>query len=199
MRQALLVLALALPGACLFAQNQDPAVSISGGPPTRGWSTLYKYTTISSADYIEYICYAPVSQPIARTDVTQIVDSGSVSTVTTAVAHGLSVGNQVTLAGAAGGAAALNTALIVATVGSTTTFTVATSGIADATYSTSGMTYTTTAPRTNANIWSIKRFTYGGTGGTSLVATQWAVKSGGTTSGTGSENACDSRTTLAYQ
>lgn len=197
MRRALLVLAMAMP--CAIAQSQDPAVSISGGPPTRGWTALYKYTTITGADYIEYICYAPVAQPSVRHSVTQIVDLASVSTFTTSDAHGLSVNNKVVLAGAAGGASGLNGALIVVSVPSATTFTVATSGIADATYNSDGMTITSSAPRTNRGIWAIKKYTYGGTGGASLLATQWAVGSTNVISGTGAGHACDSRAGLAYQ
>lgn len=193
----LLLLALALP--CV-SQNSDPAVSMSGGPPSRGWTALYKYTIISSADYIEYICLAPTNQLPLSASITQIVDSSNTATVTTAVAHGLSVNNKVVIAGVTGDTD-LNGTYVILTVPSSTTFTFTSASVTDATYNNTGITLTSSAPRTNLPIWAIKKYTYGGTGGTSLISTQWAVSSGGVISGTGQANSCDDRTsaTQAYQ
>lgn len=196
MRKAMLLLALALPSA--FGQNSDPAVSISGGPPSRGWTAIYNYATITGADYVEYICLAPANQPSLSLSITQIVDSSNTATVTASAAHGLSVGNRVVIAGVTGDTD-LNGTYTILTVGSSTTFTFTSANVTDTTYNNTGITLTSSAPRTNRDIWAIKRFTYGGTGGTSLLAVQWAVKSGKVISSTGQENACDSRTTLSYQ
>jgi hypothetical protein len=196
------LLVCGLAAVCLMAQSNAPEVALSDGPPAKGWTNLYKYTAISGADYIEYICSAPSQRPAELISVTQAVDSGSTSTVTTAVNHGLAAGNLVTFAGFTGGAAGLNTSFKVVSVGSATTFTITTSGISDATYNNAGITLSTSAPRSSQPIWAIKRFTYGGTGGTSVIAEQWAVKTGSDSafpSSPGAQNACDDRTTLAYQ
>lgn len=198
---AIAALCLSLP---VIAQENDMAVSISGGPPARAWSTIYVYTVIGGADYISYICYARTSQPnLINTGalpytVTQIVDSGSTSTVTTSENHGLSVNNRVVVSGVSGDTD-LNGIYSIATVPSATTFTITTANVTDATYNNAAIKISSTAPRTNRNIWSIKRFYYGGTGGTSLVGTKWAVAANKTISSTGSENSCDDRVTLSYQ
>jgi hypothetical protein len=196
-RKALVLLAMALPCA-IFGQNSDPAVSISGGPPAKGWTVLYAYTTITSADYVEYICSARSDQPNLSASVTQIVDSANTATVTTSAAHGLAVNNRVAIAGVTGDTD-LNATYTILTVPSSTTFTVTSANVTDTTYNNTGITASSNAPRSNQPIWAIKRFTYGGTGGTSLLAVQWAVTGSNTKSGTGQANACDSRTTLAYQ
>ena len=187
--------------ACLtaFAQDNDPAVSLSGGPPARAWSILYFYTTVGGADLPEYICYTRTSQGAVTAPITSIAVLTNVGTVTTNTAHGLSPGNQVIIAGVSGGGTGLNTSATITTVPSTTTFTMATTGVANATYNNAGITFNSSAPRTNQNIWAIKRFSYGGTGGSSLLATKWAVKPGYVISGTGTDLACDSRTTFSYQ
>jgi hypothetical protein len=198
MRIALLMLALALPCARLFAQDNDPAVSISGGPPVRAWTSLLKYTTIGGADYVEYICYARTNQSAVTASVTQIVDAANTATVTVSSAHGLSVNNRVAISGVTGDTD-LNGIYIVLTVPSATTFTYTSANVTDTTYNNAGITLISSAPRTNRNIWAIKKFTYGGTGGNNVLATQWAVKATNVISGTGSDNACDSRAALAYQ
>lgn len=196
MRKAMLLLALALP--CVYAQNSDPAVSISGGPPAKGWTALYNYTAIGGADYVEYICLARSTQKNITASVTQIVDAANTATVTTASAHGLAINNRVAIAGVTGDTD-LNATYLILTVPSSTTFTVTSANVTDATYATAGITISSYAPRSYDAIWAIKKFTYGGTGGTSLLAIQWAVKSASGSSSTGQENSCDARTTLAYQ
>lgn len=187
----------AIAALCLsaFAQEQDPAVSISGGPPIKSWTSQIFYTTISSADYIEYICYARTPQKSAALSITQIVDSGTTATVTTSVAHGYSVGNQIIIAGVTVDTD-LNGTYAIATVGSTTTFTVTSASVTDATYNNTGITSTSQAPRTTDPIWAIKKFFYTGT---NMTAIRWAVKPGQANSTTSQANICDSRATLAYQ
>ena len=105
---------------------------------------------------------------VAATTLTNIVVSSNVGTVTTSTAHGLQVGNLVTVAGSA--TTALNGTYYVQTVGSTTTFTITTSGVANATYTT-GLVLTTTAPLSSQPVWSIMKLTYSGT---NLTNVQWA-------------------------
>lgn len=200
MRKALtivLLAALALPRV-LVSQDTDPAVSTSGGPPSRSWTARYKYTQIGGADYVEYICMARTTQNATSNNVTQVQDSANTAAVTTASPHGLAVNNRVTLAGISG-AAGLNGTFIVLTVPSPTIFTVATSGVADAVYNNAGITLSSTAPRTTDPIWAIKKYLYGGTGGTQVVAIQWAIKPGNQNSGTGNDSVCDNTATLAFQ
>lgn len=197
MRKALLLLALTL--ACtLCAQNSDPSVSMSGGPPAKGWTALYNYVAITGADYVEYICLARTTQKNTRATVTQIVDATNTATVTTSAAHGLAVNNQIVIAGVTGDTD-LNGTYTVLTVPSSTTLTYTSASVTDATYNNAGITLTSYAPRSNDSIWAIKKFTYGGTGGTSLLAIQWAVSNSSGSSSTGQGFSCDSRTTLAYQ
>lgn len=89
----------------------------------------------------------------AASTLTNIVVLTNVGTVTTSTAHGLQINNPVVVAGST--TAALNGTYRVATVPSSTTFTIATSGVADATYNNAAMTATTTAPRTTVAIWNI--------------------------------------------
>ena len=199
--------ALAMLCGCIWGQDQDPAYSISGGPPPKVWSVLYFYTNIGGSDYIEYSCYARSTQPSLTNRVsssspiyavTQIVAAASDATVTTSSAHGFSIGNRVTVANVSGGGTGLNGPFIVASVPSTTTFTYAVV-VTPGTYNNQGITITSTAPRTNAPIWAIKRYYYGGTGGTSLLGSRWAMATGATTSATTSVNSCDGRAALPYQ
>jgi hypothetical protein len=200
MKNAITAFALAM---CLSvnlrAQNQDPAHSQSGGPPPNSWAQLFFYINIGGADYLQYTCYARTNQQSLSVGITQIVDTANTSTLTAVSPHGLAVNNKVTLSGITGGGSALNGAQTVTAVPSATTFQIATSGIADATYNNAGITAASSAPRTSREIWAIKKNSYGGTGGTSLISVQWAVKSGSATSSTGQAVACDDRESLAYQ
>lgn len=197
----------AIAALCLSAfGQQEPGVAISGGPPQRAYSTLYFYVDIGGTDYLQYTCYAISTQPTltnqgavgSQYTVTSIVDSSNTSTVTTSAAHGLSVGNRVVIAGVTGDLD-LNGTYVIQSVGSTTTFTITTANVTDATYNNSNITITSSAPRTNQPIWAIKKLYYGGTAGTNLVAAKWAVSSSQQISSTAMQNVCDDRATLAYQ
>lgn len=94
----------------------------------------------------------------AAATLTSIVVATNVGTATTSTAHGLRIGNQVVVAGST--TAALNGTYRIATIPSTTTFTITTSGVADATYNNAAMTLTTTAPRTTVAIWNIECLNY---------------------------------------
>ncbi len=112
----------------------------------------------------------------------------NVGTVTTAAAHGLAVNDRVTVSGATVDTD-LNGVYAIVTVGSSTTFTITTVSVADATYTESTLKFTTTAPRTTLPIWGIQKFTYA----TSVLqATQWA---GGSSTG----QVCADRATLQFQ
>jgi hypothetical protein len=126
---------------------------------------------------LEYHCVALATQPQATVftrslgtsyqpnmasiqgTLTSIVVLTNVGTVTTSVDHGYSVGQWITVAGATVDAQ-LNGNYKIASVPSGTTFTITTASVADATYNESSLKFTSSAPRTNANVWAIRKFYY---------------------------------------
>jgi hypothetical protein len=179
-----------LAALCLHAQTE---VMISEMPPPRGATNLYFY---DASDRVEYICTAASARPSVSLGVTQIVDAANTATVTTAAAHGLAVNNSVTIAGVTGDTD-LNGTYRILTVPSTTTFTVTSASVTDATYNTAGITLATAAPRSDSAAWAIKKYTYNAAG--KISAEQWAVKSGNPTSSPSTQHICDNRATLSYQ
>lgn len=191
MKRMLLALALC---ACAFGQTN---VRVSDRIAPEATEDLYFYDGSSN---LEYICTADApsvtsvfavtasssNQPrssISVVNVTNIVVASNTATVTFSGAHGLGVGHRIVVAGATVDTD-LNGTYTVATVASTTlTFT--TASVADATYTDAALTITTTAPRSNANVWNIKKFAYTGT----------AMNRGRWLYGSPAGNlACDSRT-----
>jgi hypothetical protein len=132
----------------------------------------------------EYICTARGTQPTAdvwtrsastsrqqnapatlgQGTLTSIVVLTNVATVTTSVAHGYAVGHWVTVSGATVDTDLNNSAASgrykIASVPNGTTFTFATSSVADATYTESTLSLSSTAPRTNALVWAIRKMFY---------------------------------------
>jgi hypothetical protein len=124
---------------------------------------------------------------IAAATITNIVVLTNVGTVT-APTHGLIVNNRVTLAGWTVDTD-LNDTYVIQTVADANTFTITTASVANATYVDAAGTFTTTAPRSSAPVWAIKKLTYSGT---DPVAAQWAE-------GVSSETQIyDNRASLAY-
>lgn len=180
--------------ACGFVYAQDNTkgsiVSLNPGSPPQGVSALNFYDGSSN---LIYRCQAVSTQPSyswtrAATTLTSVAVSTNVGTVTTSSAHGLTAGNSVAIAGST--TAALNGTYKIATVGATTTFTITTAGVGDATYNNAAMTLSTTAPRSTAAIWSIHAYQYSGT---NLTVEQWANGS------TAMNKICDNRATISYQ
>lgn len=175
----------AIVGVAAFSQSTP--VTMEQGAPLNpvtvinvftGSNLIYQCRTKSTQRAFDYV---------AASKFTNVVVAANVGTVTTSANHGLQVGNTITLTGSA--TAALNGAYIIQTVPSATTFTITTSGVSNGTY-TDLTALTTTAARSNANIWSIEKFTYDGSGNT--TAAQWA------NGNTGQSNSCDARATLAF-
>lgn len=167
----LLVITLA---PALLAQ-EGIQVNSSIGPPLRPFTKLNYYT---GSDLI-YTCLTASVQPSYRVSVgastlTSIVVLTNVGTVNW-TAHGLAVGNLITVSGATVDID-LNGTYYVQTVPGADSFTITTAAVADATYTEATLAVSTTAPRNNAAIWSIQKFTYD-TG--KLTVSQWA---NGTTS-----------------
>lgn len=113
----------------------------------------------------EYICYANADQPNsswsrATGTITSIAVATNVGTVTIP-AHGLAVGNLVTITGATVDAD-LNGTYYVQTVPGATTFTITTASVADGTYVEATLVLTTNAPLDTASIWGIMKLSYTG-------------------------------------
>jgi hypothetical protein len=148
--------------AAVFAQD-GPTFVQSEGPPNFKWVSLFFRDGSSNT---EYICYARAVQPEytfrrsgSTPTITNIVDSANTSTVTFSAAHGLLVGNRITISGATVDTD-LNGTYLVATVGATTTLTITTASVSDATYTEATLAIATTAARTSSPIWSVQRFFY---------------------------------------
>ena len=121
---------------------------------------------------------------------TSIADAAAVSTVTTVNAHGLTIGNQITIGGSSGDTD-LNGTYLIATVPTTKTFTIATASVSDATYTTTHMYFTSTDPRTSLSIWSVKKFAYDGSN--NPISEMWADGN------PAFDNVCDDQATLHYK
>ncbi len=125
------------------------------------------------ATNLQYMCSANALQPIttfykSSSTLTSIVVSSNTGTINFATTSYLWPGALVTVAGST--TAALNGTYRVLTV-STTTATITTSGVGDATYSNAALTVSTLAPLINAPVWAIQVFTYTGT---TLLSSYWA-------------------------
>ena len=193
---------LTLLAFCTVLAAQTQTVAISAGSPDRAYTALFFY----SGNNLQYICRAPATPiPAYSWSVTaqsglgtlaSIAVSTNVGTVTVVGNHGLQVGNLITVSGST--TSALNKNYVIQTVGSTTTFTISTSGVGDATYSTAALKVASTAPRSSAAQWSIQYLTYDGSN--NLLTSQWA---GNVSTGQGGSTSysfiCDNRASLAYQ
>lgn len=178
-------IALLLAGS---AWGQGQAVSQVSDPPPTAVLNLFYYDGSSN---LQYVCSArqnqmrDTTQKRSDSTLTNIVDAANTSTVTTATAHGLYIGARVTITGATVDTD-LNGTYTVATVPSSTTYTITTASVSDATYTESTLVITTYYPLTTLPVWAIKVLTYATT---TLTATYWARAS------VGYGLACTDRTT----
>lgn len=118
-----------------------------------------------SGSNVQYVCTASANVSAttwtrSAASLTSVAVSSNVGTVTTATAHNLWVGAWVTISGST--TAALNGSYAVVTVPSTTTFTIATSGVVDDTYNTAAMVLSTNSPLLNAAVWAVTVYHYDG-------------------------------------
>ncbi len=186
------ILCAALIAACAWGQ-EGQQVNLSIGPPLSAYTSLLFY----SGSDLQYICIARSIQPTATFAVsgatpfvlTSIAVATNVGTVTTVSPHGLAVNDKIIVSGGTVDPD-LNATYSIATVGSTTTFTIATSAVSDGTYNNAGLKFTTTAPRSTMPIWSIEKLT---SVASAVTAIQWAV--GITTT----SQICDNRGSLSFQ
>jgi len=169
---------------CLCYGQEGSTVNNTEGPPYKGWTTLMYYTGTN----LEYVCYASVPQPqfawtVRAATLASIDDAANTGTVSTSTAHGLVVGNVVTISGASDND--LNGTFYVQTIGTATTFTITTANVTDDSYVNSELAVATTAARTSASIWAISKLRYDGA--SNLISKQWAA------GGPGSKSICDNR------
>jgi len=162
MRTLIVFIAISL---SLVAQT-SPEYTQSISPPNTAYTSLFFRDGSNNTEYIckalsnqsTYNWYAAGSSPV----LTSIVDSSNTATVTTAVAHGLSIGNRVQITGVTTDVD-LNGIYVVVTAPTDTTFTITTASVTDGTYDGTtdvAMQMATNAPRANALIWSIEKMFY---------------------------------------
>jgi hypothetical protein len=185
------ILALLLAGV---ANGQQP-VRVVDGKGADAVVSPGSYTSLgfNTGGALTYECISYPLGPLttwtySAGDITGIVDSSNTATITFAAAHGLRVGNRITISGST--STQLNTTFLVATAPDTTSVTITTASVTDATYTT-GVKITTTAPLTSKAVWNIAYFTYDATG--LWTSTTWAEGS------RKFDQVCDNRATLAYQ
>lgn len=171
MKRSLIALSLC---ACAFGQSpvtltDQPAPEALERLHYRDGSSNYEYECVAKArSATSYFTRSASTslQPgttIATATLTSIVVLTNVATATTSGAHGLRIGARVTVLGATVdedlGSSAVPKNYTIASVPSSTTFTFATSSVADATYNESTLYFSTQQPRSNSNAWAIvKRF-----------------------------------------
>jgi len=161
----------------LHGQTQ---VNQTSGPPPMAYVLQAFY---DGSGNLIYACKArqflQTATTVQRSDssLTSIVVATNVGTVTTASAHNLWIGARVTVSGST--TAALNGTYKVATVPSSTTYTIATSGVADATYNNAAMVLSTNNPLLSQAVWAIQANVYDGSN--RLTGSYWANSAVGET------------------
>lgn len=190
-------LSLSVTASLLCQQTGQPVglVQFPTQTPTR-------FLDYAGGSNLTYLCLAPsinqsstpgnytYSLSVTAATLTSIVVLTNVGTTTTVSAHGLMVGQRVSVSGST--TAALNAAYTIVTVPSTTTFTITTAGVGDATYNNGPLTVSGEAPLLTSPIWSIQHFTYDASN--NLTGTQCANGSCQALT-----NKCSDRTTITYK
>jgi hypothetical protein len=198
-----LFLALLIPLSCHYqawAQpNAGSIVRINPFPSGEGGCTLLAYDGSSNLIYVgsaasiqtgSHAVTWAITPKQPQLTLTSIAVSSNVGTITVSGSTiKLQVGNGVVVAGSA--TTALNGTYAIQSVSSSTVVTITTVGVSNATYTDAALTVSTTAPRTDDNVWSIQHLTYSA-GNLSLV--QWALGVAGNFT-----SIWDNRTSLVYQ
>lgn len=189
---------LMLTGAMLFSQTSgQPVVVVKYPSETPTLAAFY-----DASNNLTYACYAAAinntsnpanysySLSVTGGGLTSIVVLTNVGTVTTVAAHGLQPGQSVTVSGST--TPALNGNYLIQTTATTSTFTITTSGVGNATYNNGPLTVSGTAPLLTSPIWSIAHYLYDVSN--NLIGTQCA-------NGTcvPRTNICANRTALSYK
>lgn len=152
--------------------GQAPVSQTAGPPPVPYVLQAY----YDGSGNLIYICKAQqflqTASTVQRSDssLTNIVVATNVGTVTTASAHNLWIGATVTVSGST--TAALNAIYKVQTVPSSTTYTITTSGVGDATYNSAATAISTNNPLLSQSVWAIQVNVYNGSN--QLTGSYWA-------------------------
>lgn len=167
-----------LAASALWAQQSGTPVQVVQYPkdaPTL--KNIY-----DASNNLIYVCYAKAIAPndsttnynfslsVTATTLTSIVVATNVGTITTAAAHGWRPNQLVTVTGST--TSALNGTYRLLTTATSTTATVTTSGVANATYNNGALTVAGAAPLTTKPIWSIMALVYDASN--NLTDRQWA-------------------------
>ena len=187
-----------LSAVSLLAQATGTPVSVVAYPP----ETPTMFLDYAGGANLTYLC---VASPINKTStpgnytyslsvtggtLTNIIVAANVGTVTTVAAHGLMVGQTTTVSGSS--TVALNASYVVATIPTTTTFTITTAGVGNNTYNNAALTLSGTVPLLTSPIWAIKRLTYDGSNNlTGSLCANGACQA--------QTNICANRTTVVYR
>ena len=195
----LLLLVLFIP---MWAQgpNQGAVMRPNYFPAGEGQVDLTTYDgssnpiyTCSAASIQTGPLHAPtwaITPKAAQLTLTNIVVSANVGTITVSGSTiKLQIGNAIVVAGSA--TTALNGTYVVQSTPSTTTVTITTSGVSNATFTDANLTVSSTAPRSDDGVWTVRKIVYSSG---NPIRSQWAggVRGGYT-------NSCDAQTTLVYQ
>jgi len=173
----LLAILLAVVGLPILHSQSPPAPSTRplDGVPVQAYETLFYRDGSGNVEYVctsfpvlnvtttFHVTAASSTAPLGGTaaNLTSIADAANTATVTTSAAHGLRVGQYVTVAGATIDTD-LNGSYPIATVGSTTTFTFTSASVSDATYNEATLNITTRYVRDSQLVWAIQKFIYTG-------------------------------------
>jgi hypothetical protein len=176
--------------------QQGATTTISGVPPDSASATTNRLfydgsTNCGGKQCLVYICTALSQQSsfafsIVSSTLTSIVDSGNTATINFAVNSGLNVDNRIFIRNAS--VSALNGYFTILTIPTATSATVATSGVADATYADTFLQVETMAPRTSAAVWKVEK----------IRQTSDFLTASRTNSQPVGGQICDNRATLAY-
>lgn len=149
------------------------SVAVSPLPPRAPVTKVFDYDASGNVTYIgTALAIQPREERFTRTacvgcfGLTSIAVTTNVATATTVQNHGLLPKMKIVVRNATVDTD-LNGTYQIATVPSATTFTFATSSVADATYTEATLEFATSAPRTSRPMWQIKCFNLGTTGGAS--------------------------------
>jgi hypothetical protein len=143
--------------AAMAVQAQNDVI-ISQKSPSAGYQFIMGY----SGDNLLYLCKAASTQPVSPSIAIASATNASPVVMTVSGGHGFDVSALpiVTISGGTGSWVAVNGSFT-ATVINSTTFSIVVDSTAFGAVS-GTLTFTTRAPRTTSNIWSVQKFVYSG-------------------------------------
>ncbi len=154
---------------CSFGQGASPVTIATPSIPE------VKRFFYDGSSNLQYICTAKQKAGIAlwkRSDstLTSIVVSSNTATITVPTPHYIYTGARITISGATVDSD-LNGTYSILTTGSSTTFTITTANVSDATYTEATLVVSTDYPLYNSALWAIQAFQFTST---TLDGSLWA-------------------------